>query len=120
MQKKIINYIVGLLIVIPVLFLSSCKDVFLRFKYQTIECQENSFELKKISIKKDSVGSLADVQFGDIYYKIEISKNNNQIIKLENKDLDIEIEIQKNNDLVDVRLRNIIKKLNCSKSTFRM
>ena len=105
---------------LAIIFLTSCKDLFLRFKYQTIECQDNSFGLKKISIKKDSVGSLADVQFGDIYHKIEISKNNNQIIKLENKELDIEIEIQKDKDLVDVRLRNIIKKLNCSKSTFRM
>ncbi len=101
-------------------FLTSCKDLFLRFKYQTIECQENSFGLKRISIKKDSIGSLADVQFGDIYHKIEISKSNSQILKLENKDLDIEIEIQKDKDVVDVRLRNIIKKLNCKKSTFRM
>ena len=32
------------------IFLSSCKDVFLRFKYQTIECQENSFDLRKITV----------------------------------------------------------------------
>lgn len=117
---RIIRSISVCLFILTCILLISCKDLFLRFKYQTIECQENSFGLKKISIKKDSVGSFADVQFGDIYYKIEISKNSNQIIKLENEDLDIEIKIQKNKDLIDVRLKNIIKKLNCKKSTFRM
>ena len=117
---KKLNLINFCFVLLTTIFLTSCKDLFLRFKYQTIECQKNSFELKKISIKKDSVGSFVDVQFGDIYHKIEISKNNNQVIKLENQDLDIEIEIQKNSDKVDVRLRNIIKKLDCKKSTFRM
>ena len=70
MHQKSINYIVGFLLIIPMIFLSSCKDVFLRFKYQTIECQENSFDLRKISIKNDKVGSFADVQFGNFYHKI--------------------------------------------------
>ena len=100
--------------------LISCEDLFLRFKYQTIECKENSFGLKKISIKEDSVGSLVDVQFGDIYYKIKISRNNNQIVELANKEMDIEIKIQKDKNDVDVRLKNVIKKLKCEKSTFRM
>ena len=120
MQKKIINYIVGLLIVIPVLFLSSCKDVFLRFKYQTIECQENSFDLRKISIKNDKVGSFADVQFGDFYHKIEILKNDVDWIFLGNKKLDLEVGIHKDSEIVEVRLKNIIKNLKCKKNIFRM
>ena len=120
MQKKIINYIVGLLIVIPVLFLSSCKDVFLRFKYQTIECQENSFDLRKISIKNDKEGYFADVQFDNFYHKIEILKNDSEKIFLGNKKLDLEIEIYKGSEKVEVRLKNIIKNLKCKKKIFRM
>ena len=47
-------------------FLTSCDDLFLRFKYETFECKKNSFNLDKISIRNDSVGSLVDVQFGEI------------------------------------------------------
>ena len=102
------------------IILVSCKDLFLRFKYQTNECEKNSFNLKKISIKKDSIGSFADVQFGDIYYKIKIFENNNDLLVLKNKELDLEIEIHKNTEKVDVISKNIIKKLNCTKTTFRM
>ncbi len=120
MQKKIINNIVGFLIVILMIFLSSCKDVFLRFKYQTIECQENSFDLRKISIKNDKVGSFADVQFGNFYHKIEILKNDVDWIFLGNKKLDLEVGIQKDSEIVEVRLKNIIKNLKCKKNIFRM
>ena len=120
MHKKITNYIVGLLLVIPMIFLSSCKDVFLRFKYQTIECQVNSFDLRKISIKNDNVGSFADVQFGNIYHKIEILKNDVDWIFLGNKKLDLEVGIRKDSEIVEVRLKNIIKKLKCKKNVFRM
>ena len=120
MHKKIINYIVGFLSVILIIFLISCKDVFLRFKYQTIECQENSFNLRKISIKNDKVGSFADVQFGDFYHKIEILKNDVDWIFLGNKKLDLEIGIDKDSEKVEVRLKNIIKNLKCKKDIFRM
>ena len=120
MHKKIINYIVGFLLVILTIFLRSCKDVFLRFKYQTIECQENSFDLRKISIKNDKVGSFADVQFGDFYHKIEILKNDVDWIFLGNKKLDLEVGIHKDSEIVEVRLKNIIKNLKCEKNIFRM
>ena len=120
MQKKIINNIVGFLIVILMIFLSSCKDVFLRFKYQTIECQENSFDLRKISIKNDKVGSFADVQFGNFYHEIEILKNDVDWIFLGNKKLDLEVGIHKDSEIVEVRLKNIIKNLKCKKNIFRM
>ena len=120
MHKKIINYMVGFLLVILMIFLSSCKDVFLRFKYQTIECQENSFDLRKISIKNDKVGSFADVQFGNFYHKIEILKNDVDWIFLGNKKLDLEVGIHKDSEKVEVRLKNIIKNLKCKKNIFRM
>ena len=60
------------LVLLFLLFLTSCEDLFLRFKYETIECKKNGFNLDKISIKNDSVGSLVDVQFGDIYHSIKI------------------------------------------------
>ena len=120
MHKKIINYIVGFLLVILTFFLSSCKDVFLRFKYQTIECQENSFDLRKISIKNDKVGSFADVQFGNFYHKIEILKNDEDWIFLGNNKLELEVGIHKDSEKVEVRLKNIIKNLKCKKNIFRM
>ena len=120
MYKKIINNTIRFLLVLLVILLSSCKDVFLRFKYQTIECQENSFDLRKISIKNDKAGSFADVQFGNFYHKIEILKNDVDWIFLGNKKLDLEIGINKDSDIVEVRLKNIIKNLKCKKNIFRM
>lgn len=119
-SKKKIDFLHICFLFFALLFMTSCEDLFLRFKYQTIDCQENSFNLKKISIKKDTVGSFVDVQFGDIYHKIKVFENNNELIILKNKKLDIEIEIQKNNEKVEVRLKNIIKRLNCKKTTFKM
>ena len=107
-------------LLIFLIFLSSCDDIFLRFKYQTIECQENSFDLRKISIKNDKVGSFADVQFGNFYHKIEILKNDVDWIFLGNKKLDLEVGIHKDSEKVEVRLKNIIKNLKCTKNIFRM
>ena len=107
-------------LLIFLIFLSSCKDIFLRFKYQTIECEGNSFNLKKISMKNDKAGYFADVQFGDFYHKIEILKNDVDWIFLGNKKLDLEVGIHKDSEKVDVRLKNIIKTLECKKNIFRM
>lgn len=107
-------------LLIFLIFLSSCKDIFLRFKYQTIECQENSFNLKKISIKNDKAGHFADVQFGDFYHKIEILENNAEWIFLGNEKLDLDVSIHKHSEKVEVRQKNIIKNLKCKKNTFRM
>ncbi len=99
---------------------TSCEDLFVRFKYETIECKKNSFNLNKISIKDDSVGSLVDVEFGDFYYKIEVFENNNESILLFNDDIDLEIKINKESEILDVKFKNIIKKLDCKKITFKM
>ena len=118
--KKYMYALKIFIIISSINFLSSCEDLFLRFKYHTVECQKNSLNLKKISIKKESIGSYADVQFGDFYNKIEITTNNNEVIVLKNKDLDIEIEIYKEKQKVEVRLKNNIKILNCKMTTFKM
>tara|TARA_B100000886_G_scaffold303091_1_gene233519 strand:+ start:11 stop:373 length:363 start_codon:yes stop_codon:yes gene_type:complete len=120
MAKKINICAIKFLLAIFLIFLSSCKDIFLRFKYQTIECQENSFDLRKISIKNDKVGSFVDVQFGDFYHKIEILKNDSDLIFLGNEKLDLEVGIYKGSEKVEVRLKNIIKNLQCKKNIFRM
>ena len=120
MDKKINIRAIRLLLIIFLFFLSSCKDIFLRFKYQTIECAENSFNLKKISIKNDKAGSYADVQFGNFYHKIKILKNDAEWIFLGNEKLDLEVGIHKNSEKVEVRQKNIIKNLKCKKNIFRM
>ncbi len=110
-----------ILFVLLLVFITvSCDDLFVRFKYETIECKKNSFNLNKISIRDDSVGSFADVEFGDYYHKIEIYENDDDSILLLNDDIDLEIRINKSTDILDVRMKNIIKKLDCKKSTFKM
>ena len=118
--KMILKIMNNIFLLSFLIFLSSCEDLFLRFKYQTIDCKKNSFNLDKISIKDDAVGSFADVQFKDIYYKIKIYKNDEKVISLRNRDLDIEIDILKKSEEVRVSLKNTIKKLTCKKKTFKM
>ena len=77
------------LIMILIFFLSSCDDLFLRFKYETLNCKKNSFNLDKISIKNEKVDSLADVQFGDIYHSIKIAETNDDFTILKNNIMDI-------------------------------
>ncbi len=110
----------NILILLSFIIFSSCEDIFLRFKYETFECKKNNFKLDKISIKDDSVGSSADVQFGDIYYSIKIVENDKKYTVLKNNDLDIEITIHKINERVDVRLKNNVTRLSCKKNTFKM
>ena len=107
MVKKINNYIVGFLYIFLIILLNSCNDIFLRFKYQTIECQENSFNLKKISIKNDKAGHFADVQFGDFYHKIEILENNAEWIFLGK----ISIKNEKEGSFADVQFGNFYHKI---------
>ena len=101
--------------------LISCEDLFLRFKYDTINCKKNAIGLDKISISNDSLGSLVDVQFGDIYYSIKIIKNNKNFMLLSDKDLNLEISIFKDEkNKVEVRIKNKITILSCETKTFKM
>ena len=108
------------LIMISIFFLSSCDDLFLRFKYETLNCKKNSFNLDKISIKNQKVDSLADVQFGDIYHSIKIAETNDDFTILKNDIMDIEIRIFKKTERVDVRLKNNVKRLSCERQIFKM
>ena len=108
------------LIMISIFFLSSCDDLFLRFKYETLNCKKNSFNLDKISIKNQKVDSLADVQFGDIYHSIKIAETNDDFTILKNDIMDIEIKIFKKTERVDVRLKNNVKRLSCERQIFKM
>ena len=108
-------------VILLLIFLStSCDDLFLRFKYETLKCKKNSFNLDKISIKNEKVNSLVDVQFGDIYHSIKIYEINDDSIVLKNDVLDIEIKISRKNERVDVRLNNTIKRLSCERQIFKM
>ena len=69
--------------------------MFLRFKYETLKCKKNSFNLDKISIKNEKVDSLADVQFGDINHSIKITETNDDFTIIKNDIMDIEIKIFK-------------------------
>ena len=119
-KKKKILQIKNAFLFFLLIFLNSCEDLFLRFKYQTIECESNLFNLDKISIKDDSVGAYADVQFENYYYKIKISNNDKEMISLKNEELDLNIDIFKNREKVQIFFKNTIKTINCSKKTFKM
>ena len=106
--------------IILLIFLISCEDLFTRFKYQTVECEKNNLNLDKISIKDDSVGSYVDVQFGNIYHKLKIFQNDEELLMIKNDVLDIEINIFKNRQDIDVRYKNKIKRLSCQKKIFKM
>ena len=54
--------------------LLSCDNLFLRFKYETYECENNQFKLKKIFIKNYKPGELVDVEIDKGAFKMEIGE----------------------------------------------
>ena len=91
-SKKKIDFLHFYFLFIVLLFLTSCEDLFLRFKYQTIDCKENSFNLKK-SIKTILNDRIKFYNQAQIHIKVDkliiseivdkiIKELENQIIKL--------------------------------------
>lgn len=117
------KYLLNLKIIfflIFIFFLNSCEDLFLRFKYETYECQENNMDLRKVSIKDSDVGDLVDVEIGNYLYKFKIIaiSDKDMIIEEETEDFSIKINHDTNN--IEAKLNNLIFKVSCNKKTFKM
>ena len=76
--------------------LTSCEDLFLRFKYETYECTKNYFKLKSVFIKNYELGDLVDVEIDNSGYKLEIIENNENLMVIEREDPFMSIKIEKN------------------------
>ena len=107
-------------ILFALIFISSCEDMFTRFKYETYECGKNPVKLKKIFIKNYNIGDLVDVEFKDDAYKMEIIENSDQFMFLKRIDPTIEIEIEKKTSLIKINKKNHISNLTCRNYVFKM
>ena len=103
-----------------ILFLNSCEDLFLRFKYETFECQENRMDLRKVSIKDNEVGDFVDVEIGGYLYRFIITSVSKRNMIIEEKNEDFLINIDKKTNDLEARLNNLIFKVSCDKKTFKM
>ena len=115
-----VNTFKRIIILLALIFILSCEDMFTRFKYETYECGKNPVKLKKIFIKNYNIGDLVDVEFKDDAYKMEIIENSDQFMILKRIDPTIEIEIEKKNSLIKINLKNHISNLTCSNYVFKM
>jgi len=103
-----------------IFFLNSCEDLFLRFKYETYQCQENNMDLRKVSIKDNKVGDFVDVEIGNYLYKFKIIEVNDKDMIIEEETEDFSIKINHNTNNIEAKLNNLIFKVSCDKKTFKM
>jgi len=101
-------------------FILSCDDLFLRFKYETYECDKNQFKLKKVFIKNYKPGELVDVEIDDGAFKMEIVENTDKLMTIQRVDPSIFIKIDKKTSLLNVNLNNHISNIKCENFVFKM
>ena len=101
-------------------FLTNCEDFFVRFKYETYECNPNRLDLKKIFVKDYDQGDEADVEIGNYLYKFKITYINDQKMYLVQEKEDFILKIYRKTDRIEARANNLILNLECSKETFKM
>ncbi len=102
------------------LVISSCEDFFLRFKYETYECEKNSHNLKKIFILNQNVGDTVEGNIDDRIYNLKIEKNSEEEMIIESDNPKILIKINKNNNLLNVNIKNHVFSVKCENYRFRM
>jgi len=101
-------------------FLISCGDFFLRFKYETYECEKNLFDLKKVFIIDQEVGSFADIEMQNRTYQFEIKKNSKKLMVLKKDNPKVTIKINKRTDVLNINSKNQVFSLKCKKYLFKM
>ena len=104
---------------IILIFLWSCEDIFLRFRYENFKCKKNKFNIEQIKVTKHKIGSKAQILFGEEEFLFEIIKINKEFIILENKQLDILIRIFENGEIKGLFKKNVFT-IKCSKEEFRI
>ncbi len=119
-KKNSWNYINTICLLIFFPLLTSCEDLFLRFKYETYECTKNYFKLKSVFIKNYELGDLVDVEIDNSGYKLEIIENNENLMVIERDDPFMSIKIEKKTSKLNVNFKNHIQSIKCSKHVFKM
>ena len=118
MRTKKNKILIFFLVWLP--FLTSCEDLFTRFKYETYECNPNRLDLKKIFVKDYNQGDEADVEIGNYLYKFKITYINDQKMYLVQEKEDFVLKIYRKTDRIEARANNLILNLECNKETFKM
>ena len=78
------------------------------------------FNLKKVFIKNYEVGDLVDVEFNNEAFKLEIIKNENNIIIIQRDDPTMSIKIDKKLEKLNVNYKNHIQNISCKRHVFKM
>lgn len=101
-------------------FLISCEDLFLRFKYENYICNQNIYEISKISIVGNKIGTPIKILIRDKQYNFKISEiSKNEIVLVHNNPnilLKIDRVLAK---ITGVNQRNTFS-LICKKEAFRI
>ena len=101
-------------------FLISCEDLFLRFKYENYLCDQNFYEINKISIVGNKIGTQIKIFIRDKEYIFKISEiSKNEIVLIHNNPnilLRIDRVLAK---ITGINQRNTFS-LTCEKEAFRI
>lgn len=103
-----------------VFILVSCEDLFLRFKYENYLCSQNIYEINKISIVGNKVGTPIQIFIKDKQYNFKISKISKEEIVLTHINPNISLKIDRIlAKIVGINQRNTFS-LVCKKEAFRI
>ena len=78
-----------------IIFLSSCEDLFLRFKYETYECPSNIFDIEKIVLMNQNIGDFGEININNKNYKVKILESSKDQILLSNTNQKLKNDINK-------------------------
>ena len=120
MEKHLIKKIKILFIIFCIIILSGCEDLFLRFKYETYECDKNPTSLKKIFIKHYEVGEIVEVEFENEGFELKIIENTDFLMNLKRSNPKIEIKINKKSSFININIKNHISNFRCTNYIFKM
>ena len=118
MRTKKNKILIFFLVWLP--FLTSCEDLFTRFKYETYECDKNPTRLKKIFIKNYEVGEIVEVEFENEGFELKIFENTDFLMNLKRSNPKIEIKINKKSSFINVNIKNHISNFRCTNYIFKM
>lgn len=120
MSTYLMNKSKIVLIIFCLIIISGCEDLFVRFKYETYECQPNRVNLNKIFVKDYDQGDEVDVEIGDYLHKFKITYISDQKMYLVQELEDFVIKIYRQTDKIEARVDNLILNVKCAKETFKM
>ena len=101
-------------------FLISCEDLFLRFKYENYICNQNIYEISKIAIVGNKIGTPIRILIRNKQYNFKISEISKNEIVLVHDNPNILLRIDRVlAKITGVNQRNTFS-LICKKEAFRI